>query len=183
MAGLRIRDVDLMAGYVEVRQKAQFIRGRWVFGMPKSRRSSREIPILDRRLLADLRAFKMQHPRSGEADALFWPGRMPGSHFIDYDRVWHVASFRSSHFKPALALAKLLPMRVHDLRHTAASLWLAAGFPPYQVSRWLGHANVVTTDTIYSHLYPTDYSQHMEKFERFTARRLAREVTALCGRR
>lgn len=58
-------------------------------------------------------------------------------------------------------------MRVHHLRHTAASLRLAAGFPPYQVSRWLGHANVVTTDTIYPHLYPTDYSQHVERFERF----------------
>ena len=43
----------------------------------------------------------------------------------------------------------------------------AAGFPPYQVSRWLGHASVVTTDTIYSHLYPTDYAQHIARFERF----------------
>jgi integrase len=169
MAGLRVRDVDLAAGHVEVRQTAQFIRGGWVFGTPKSRRSSRDVPILDRRLLADLKTFKMQHPRSGDPDALFWPGRMPGSHFIDYSRVWDVASFRRNYFKPALALAKLPPMRVHDLRHTAASLWLTAGFPPYQVSRWLGHANVVTTDTIYSHLYPTDYARHVERFERFAA--------------
>jgi integrase len=48
-------------------------------------------------------------------------------------------------------------------------LWLAAGFPPYQVSRWLGHASVVTTDTIYSHLYPTDYSQHIARFEAYAA--------------
>jgi integrase len=38
------------------------------------------------------------------------------------------------------------------------------------VSRWLGHASVVTTDTIYSHLYPTDYAQHVAKFEAFAAR-------------
>lgn len=56
---------------------------------------------------------------------------------------------------------------MHDLRHTAASLWLAAGFPPYQVSRWLGHANVVTTDTVYSHLYPIDYTSHVARFEAF----------------
>ncbi len=61
---------------------------------------------------------------------------------------------RRNYFKPALVREKVAAIRVHDLRHTAASLWLAAGFPPYQVSRWLGHASVVTTDAIYSHLYP-----------------------------
>lgn len=65
MAGLRVRDVDLAAGHVEVRQTAQFIRGGWVFSTPKSRRSSREVPILDRKLLADLKAFKMQHAPLG----------------------------------------------------------------------------------------------------------------------
>lgn len=89
---------------------------------------------------------------------------MPGSHFIDYERVRGVASFRRNYFKPALALAKLPPMRVHDLRHTAASLWLTAGFSPFQVSRWLGHA----TDTVYSHLYPTDYARQIERFDRLS---------------
>lgn len=48
-------------------------------------------------------------------------------------------------------------------------MWLAAGFPPYRVSRWPCHASVVTTDTVYSLLYPTDYTQHIERFERFAA--------------
>ncbi|MDC7804864.1 tyrosine-type recombinase/integrase [Sphingomonas sp. BLCC-B65] len=171
VAGLRVRDIDLAAGHVSVRQTAQHIKGEWVFGTPKSRRSSRDVPLLDRRLIADFKAHKMQHPRSGNPDALFWPGRTPGSHRVDYGRVWDLASFRRNYFKPALARAELPAIRVHDLRHTAASLWLAAGFPPYQVSRWLGHASVVTTDTIYSHLYPTDYAQHIARFERFAAER------------
>lgn len=171
MAGLRVRDVDLVAGHISVRQTAQHIGGEWVFGTPKSRRSSRDVPLLDRRLIADLKTYKMMHPRSGSPDALFWPGRTPGSHAVDFSRVWDVASFRRNYFKPALTAANLPKMRVHDLRHTAASLWLAAGFPPYQVSRWLGHASVVTTDTIYSHLYPTDYAQHIAKFEAFAAER------------
>jgi len=37
------------------------------------------------------------------------------------------------------------------------------------VSRWLGHTSVVTTDTIYSHLYPAGYSQHTAKFEAFAS--------------
>ena len=35
------------------------------------------------------------------------------------------------------------------------------------VSRWLGHANVSTTDAIYAHRYPSDYSAHMKRFETF----------------
>lgn len=173
VAGLRVRDMDLNAGHVCVRQTAQWIKriddqtGEWVFGTPKSRRSTRDVPILDRKLLVELKALKMQHPRSGDPDALFWPGRAPGSHRVDFDRVWDVATFRRNYFKPALISADLPAIRVHDLRHTAASLWLAAGFPPYQVSRWLGHASVVTTDTIYSHLYPADYTQHIARFEAF----------------
>lgn len=170
LAGLRVRDVNLDAGHVCVRQTAQRIKGEWVLGTPKSRRSSRDVPLLDRRLIGQLRAYKVQHPRSGDPDALFWPGRTPGSHRVDFDRVWDLATFRRNHFKPALARAGLPTIRVHDLRHTAASLWLAAGFPPYQVSRWLGHASVVTTDTIYSHLYATDYDQHIMRFEAFSMR-------------
>jgi integrase len=49
-------------------------------------------------------------------------------------------------------------VRFHDLRHTAASIWLAAGVEIYKVSRWLGHANISTTDTIYAHLYATDHT-------------------------
>lgn len=74
-----------------------------------------------------------------------------------------------NYFKSALAQATLPAVRVHDLRHTAASLWLAAGFPPYQISRWLAHASVVMTDTIYSHMYATDYTQHVARFEWFAA--------------
>lgn len=60
-------------------------------------------------------------------------------------------------------------MRFHDLRHTFASLMLAAGFKPYEVSRWMGHANVTTTDSIYAHLYPSDYAQQVAKFEAFVS--------------
>ncbi|MDQ0575229.1 tyrosine-type recombinase/integrase [Agromyces albus] len=60
-------------------------------------------------------------------------------------------------------------MRFHDLRHTFASLMLAAGFQPWQVSRWTGHANASTTDAIYAHLYPSDYATQIERFEAFVA--------------
>src|ERR1700722_20521421 len=41
--------------------------------------------------------------------------------------------------------------RVHDLRHTAASIWLAAGADPKVVQRVLGHACAAMTMDLYGH--------------------------------
>jgi hypothetical protein len=35
--------------------------------------------------------------------------------------------------------------RIHDLRHTAACLWLARGVDPVTVQAWMGHASIATT--------------------------------------
>jgi hypothetical protein len=43
-------------------------------------------------------------------------------------------------------------VRVHDLRHTAASMWLAAGADPKVVQRVLGHATAAMTMDLYGHL-------------------------------
>jgi integrase len=169
MAGLRVRDLDLVVGHVSVRQTAQRIGGEWVYGTPKSRRSVRDVPLMHSGLIAELRRYKMQHPNSGNPDALFWPGRHVGSNRLDYSRVIDMGSFRRNYLQTVLTNAELPPMRFHDLRHTAASLWLAAGFKPYEVSRWRGHANVSTTDGIYAHLYPNDYSKHVARFDAFVA--------------
>ncbi len=43
----------------------------------------------------------------------------------------------------------------------------AAGVEPYKVSRWMGHANLTTTDSIYAHLYEDDYSVDRDRLEAF----------------
>jgi integrase len=45
-------------------------------------------------------------------------------------------------------------IRFHDLRHTAATLLIAAGVPAKVVSEMLGHADVATTLRIYAHVLP-----------------------------
>ncbi len=42
--------------------------------------------------------------------------------------------------------------RVHDLRYTAASIWLAAGADPKVIQRVLGHATASMTMDLYGHL-------------------------------
>jgi integrase len=57
-------------------------------------------------------------------------------------------------FDRLVKLAGLPKIRVHDLRHTSATLLLKQGVPPKVVSERLGHATVSTTLDLYSHVLP-----------------------------
>jgi integrase len=45
-------------------------------------------------------------------------------------------------------------LRIHDLRHTAVALWIAAGAGPKEVATRAGHTSVSFTLDRYGHLYP-----------------------------
>ena len=66
----------------------------------------------------------------------------------------HESKFVARHFKPLLRSAGLPNLRLYDLRHTAATLALAAGVSPKIVSEQLGHASVAFTLEVYSHVLP-----------------------------
>jgi len=59
-------------------------------------------------------------------------------------------------FKRVLRSAKLRDMRIHDLRHTYASLLLSDGVSPVYVKEQLGHTSIQMTVDIYGHLIPGD---------------------------
>lgn len=63
-------------------------------------------------------------------------------------------SFLLNEIKRMAAKAGLKPIRVHDLRHSHASLLIEMGFNILMVSERLGHKNVQTTWNTYAHLYP-----------------------------
>ena len=60
----------------------------------------------------------------------------------------------SRNFAKFAARAALRVIRLHDTRHTAASLMLAAGEPPKVVAEILGHSSPTITMNIYQHLMP-----------------------------
>jgi integrase len=57
-------------------------------------------------------------------------------------------------FRKLLARAGLPPVRLHDLRHTAASLLLAKNVPARVVMGILGHSQIALTMNTYSHVAP-----------------------------
>ena len=65
-----------------------------------------------------------------------------------------VSVFRSRFWRPAVRAAGLDGLRIHDLRHTAVALWIAAGANPKEVAARAGHTSVSFTLDRYGHLYP-----------------------------
>jgi integrase len=57
-------------------------------------------------------------------------------------------------FKPLLKQAELPDIRIHDLRHTCATLLLSRGHHPKLVQELLGHVSVAMTLNRYSHVLP-----------------------------
>lgn len=56
-------------------------------------------------------------------------------------------------------------IRVYDLRHTHATLLLAAGVPVHVVSKRLGHANAKMTLDVYAHVLPGQQAEAVERME------------------
>jgi integrase len=74
-------------------------------------------------------------------------------------------------FQRVLREAGLPTIRFHDLRHTMATLMLAAGEHPKVVSERLGHASVMLTLDTYSHVLPGLQEAAAERLADTLARR------------
>jgi integrase len=70
-----------------------------------------------------------------------------------------------------------LGLRIHDLRHTAASLAVAAGANVKAVQQMLGHASAAMTLDVYSGLFDDDLESVADRLGEAAA---ARRVPALC---
>ena len=74
-------------------------------------------------------------------------------------------SFLNHEMKYGCEASGVKKIRIHDLRHSHASLLIELGFSPILIAERLGHENIETTLETYSHLYPNKQAQLIEKLE------------------
>ena len=86
--------------------------------------------------------------------------------------LWRI-NFHKYVFQRLIKSAKPSDFRFHDLRHTSASLLLAAGVHPRVVQERLGHAQISITLDIYSHVLPTMGVEAAGKLDAVLANRIA----------
>lgn len=75
------------------------------------------------------------------------------------------AAFRSRVILPAIERAGVRQLHIHGVRHTCASLLSSQGTPPKIIQAWLGHQDLRTTMTIYTHAFSADVIEAARRFD------------------
>ena len=149
---LGLRWSDVTDGSLTVRRSlARAEGGGWAMAEPKTRRSRRTVMLpgiardgLDRQ--------RQRQAAAKDAAGSAWQDRA-GQVFTDaVGRPLNPTAV--SHAFRVAADRLALPVRLHDLRHTAATLMLGAGVPLKVVSETLGHSSIAVTADVYAHVTP-----------------------------
>lgn len=164
LLALKWSDVDFDRGTVLVQRTAQRLKGRGiVLGEPKTSAGRRSVRLgeLAKRELRSLRAAQAEDRlRAGPAwsDLGLVFASVAGTP-LEEARVTRT-------FQRDLEKAGLPKVRLHDLRHTFATLALEQGVPMKAVQGALGHAKIGTTMDVYGHLTPAMQDSVAESMDR-----------------
>jgi integrase len=160
--GLKWQDIDWTRQTVSVVRTLRRLNGDWCFADTKRSRSRRPIKLQSwvTNILHDLYTVRTTATASNntfpEAIDLIFKTRLGEP--INSDCL-------AKHFRSILELAGLPRIRLYDLRHTAATLALAAGVSPKVVSEQLGHASAAFTLDTYAHVLPHMQDEAAAKVE------------------
>jgi integrase len=162
LLALRWRDVDWQTRTITVERTLEKGSG-WRFGPTKRPASRRQVQLQGwvARMLSDLHSARKFDPSgtSPENEQIF--------HTLAGDPL--NSDYLGRELRRLLVRAGLPALRLYDLRHTAASLALAAGAPVKAISEQLGHSNTAFTLDVYAHLLPHMQAEAVQRVEALLA--------------
>ena len=148
LAGLRWKDVDLDAGTLTVAQQRTNANHEVVVSAPKSK-SQRQLVLAP----ATVAALSL-HRRRQRAERLALGPAWTDTGYVFVDEAgqpYHPQRYLPM-FHAACERAGVPKIRLHDVRHTMATLALQAGVHPKVVQEQLGHSAINVTMDVYSHV-------------------------------
>lgn len=170
VSGLKWDDVDLDKGILYIRRSAQYIpdgegSGAIIEGSPKTKNGKRMLKLSP----ALLAAFHTHRERL-QLERETMQGRWRPDEGYVFVAVSHGGQLNPSMlytaFQEVCTAAGISGYRLHDLRHSTASLLFAEGTSAKLVSHALGHANTNITQNLYTHLLPGALDTIAETVER-----------------
>lgn len=130
-------DIDLENNVIHINKSYQRLNRKDVITEPKTPRSIRDISIPD--FLAEDISDYLESLYNPDSEGRIFPFT---KHFLENE------------MKRGCKESGVKKIRIHDLRHSHASLLVSLGFSPVEISDRLGHEKIETTIDTYSHLYP-----------------------------
>lgn len=142
-AALTPKDVDLSKGVLRITQTVSEVRGVMVTNPPKTKAGRRTIPLPEF-VVDELNAHMKEYPAK-----FVFTGRQGGQ--------IRASAYRQRAFTNGKIKAGIpKEVRIHDLRHTAISFWIANGVDLLRIKKWAGHTSATFTLDRYGHLYEDD---------------------------
>jgi len=154
LLGLQWDDVDFKGGSVSIRRSAHYSKKSGCYSSDvKSKSSKRTIALTPSNVIV-LSSFRESSKRKAGTDLIFSHNGKP---FIPSfaSRLWRIACEKSG----------VKVIRLHDARHTHATLLFKQGVPAKIVQERLGHSSIVMTMNLYSHVIPGMQKDAALKFD------------------
>ena len=148
LLALNPKDVDLEKRTISITKSYQRLGKKDVITPPKTPKSKRVITIPEF-LAADIKDYM---------DSLY--------ELQENDRLFPITKYYLEHeMQRGIKESGVKRIRVHDLRHSHASMLIELGFSPLEIANRLGHEKVETTLNTYAHLYPNKQTKLAERLD------------------
>ncbi len=149
LLALNVADVDFEKRTISITKSYQRMGDRDVITEPKTPKSKRVIAI-PQFLVVDLQDY---------VNSMYW---VQGE-----DRLFPITKYYLEHeMQRGIKESGVKRIRIHDLRHSHASLLVEMGFSPLEIANRLGHEKIETTLNTYSHLYPDKREQLADRLDK-----------------
>ena len=148
LLALNPKDVDLEKRTISITKSYQRLGKKDVITPPKTPKSKRVITIPEF-LAADIKDYM---------DSLY--------ELQENDRLFPITKYYLEHeMQRGIKESGVKRIRVHDLRHSHASMLIELGFSPLEIANRLGNEKVETTLNTYAHLYPNKQTKLAERLD------------------
>jgi integrase len=139
--GLKTKHLNLLRRRIDVRETLSEVGGQFHIVPPKTW-EARTVAIPP--FVADVLGDHIGHFTDAGSESLI---------FTTSGTPLRASNFRRRAWYPAVAQIGQEGLRIHDMRHTCASMLIAAGAHPGLVREHLGHSSIRVTMDVYGHLY------------------------------
>jgi Site-specific recombinase XerD len=148
LLALTVDDIDFDKRTISIMKSYQRISGRDVITEPKTPKSKRVITI-PQFLVVDLQDYIVSMYGAQKQDRLFPVTK----YYLEHE------------MQRGIKESGMKRIRLHDLRHSHASMLVEMGFSPLEIANRLGHEKIETTLNTYSHLYPNKQEKLADRLE------------------
>lgn len=158
------QDIDFKKSIINVNKSVTKIGGKEYLSSTKTKAGLRQIAI-NKKLCSCL--LEWQCEQNNKLDIDFYLQELSEIRVFEYspELVLNAGNIRKRFNQILKRNPSLIPIRLHDFRHSHVAMLIDMGTEPYLIKERIGHASITTTYDVYGHLYPSRQKSISEQID------------------